>query len=63
MKTSKLSRLTLLLIQCFPNLNYRVEATVRGSDSANSSRVLHVANSDGGGEGSGGVLDDGLTEE
>ena len=36
-----------------------MEATVRGSDSANSLGVL--ANSDGG-EG-GGVLDDGLTEE
>ena len=40
-----------------------MEATIRGSDSANSSGVLHVANSDGGGEGGGGVLDDGLTEE
>ena len=39
---------------------YRVEATVRGSDSANSLGVL--ANSDGD-EGGGGVLDDGLTEE
>ena len=39
---------------------HRVEATVRGSDSANSLGVL--ANSDGG-EGGGGVLDDGLTEE
>ena len=39
---------------------HRVEATVRGSDSANSLGVL--ANSDSG-EGGGGVLDDGLTEE
>ena len=37
-----------------------MEATVRGSDSANSLGVL--ANSDGD-EGGGGVLDDGLTEE
>ena len=40
---------------------HRVETTVRGSDSATSLRVL--ANSDGDGEGGGGVLDDGLTEE
>ena len=39
---------------------HRVEATVKGSDSANSLGVL--ANSDSG-EGGGGVLDDGLTEE
>ena len=63
MRTNRLkerSHLSLHLIQYCSDVPDRVEATISGSDSANSLGVL--ANSDGD-SGGGGRLDNDLTEE